>query len=90
MFIKPWDEKSKRIIEQITQNGKAFTTDITIPRAFGRRYPELIDKDFISIGRVDKKKETVFVTKPNVRVMPIPIRSSRNTKWMKYKFYKIF
>jgi len=90
MFVRPWDEASKRIMDQITQNGKAFTKDINTSRAFGRRYPELIDNDFLDIGRINKKKETVFVTRPNVKVVPIPTRMSRNTKWAKYKFYKIF
>lgn len=77
-------------MDQMVHNGKAFTTDISLPRAFGRRYPELVDDDFITIARADRKKESVFVTKPNVMVIPIPTRTSRNSKWMKYKFHKIF
>lgn len=88
-FVTPWDEKSKRILEQMVRDGKAFTSDIELPRAFGRRYPELVDNDFISIARADRKKETVFVTKPNVMIVPIPTRSSHNYK-LKYKFHKIF
>ena len=90
MFVRPWDEASKRIMDQITQNGKAFTKNIDVPRAFGRRYPQLIDNDFLTIAHSSKKKESVFVTKPNVRVMPMPVRASRSVKWAKYKFYKIF
>ena len=89
MFVRPWDEASKRIMDQITQNGKAFTKDINTSRAFGRRYPELIDNDFLTIARADRKKETVFATYPNVMVVPISLRTSRNGK-MKYKFHKIF
>lgn len=91
MFVKPWDEASKRILDQLVKdNGKAFTTDIEIPRSFGRRYPELIENDFLTIARSDRKHESVFATKPNVMVIPIPTRTSRNTRWMKYKFHKIF
>jgi len=89
MFVKPWDDKSRRIMDQIVRNGKAFTTDIKLSRAFGRRYPELIDKDFLTIARADRKKETVFATYPNVMVVPVSIPSSRRSK-MKYKFHKIF
>ena len=88
-FVTPWDEKSKKLLEQMVKDGKAFTSDIELPRAFGRRYPELIDNDFLSIARADRKKETVFVTKPNVMIIPIGTRTSRNDK-MKYKFHKIF
>ena len=91
MFVKPWDEASKRILDQLVRdNGRAFTKDINLPRAFGARYPELIKNDFLSIARDDRKRESVFVTKPNVMVVPIPTRSSRSTRWHKYQFHKIF
>jgi hypothetical protein len=91
MFVKPWDESSKRILDQLVKdNGRAFTKDISLPRAFGRRYPELIENDFLTIARADRKKESVFVTKPNVMVIPIGIPSSQHTRWKKYKFHKIF
>ena len=86
--IKPWNEASKRILDQIVKNGKAFTTDIELPRAFGRRYPELINQDFLTIAWADKKKETVFVTKPNITLIPISSPTSRN-KPVFYKFFKI-
>jgi len=89
LFVKPWDEKSKRIMDQIVKNGKAYTKDITVSRAFGRYYPELIDNDFLDIGRIDKKRETMFVTRPNVIVVPVSLPTSRKSK-MKYKFHKIF
>ena len=91
MLVKPWDKASKHILDQLVHNnGKAFTNDVEIPRAFGRRYPELIENDFLTIARSDRKKESVFVTKPNIMVIPMSISSSQNTRWMKYKFHKIF
>ena len=90
MFVKPWDEASKRLLEQMVKDhGRAFTSDIKLPRVFGHRYPALVDNDFLAIARADKKRETVFVTKPNVIVIPVPIRSSKNYK-RKYEFRKIF
>jgi hypothetical protein len=81
MFVKPWDEKSRKILEQLTRDGKTYTTDIEITRAFGRYFPELEDNEFLDIARVDRKKKTWFVAYPNVRV-----RSYKNKKFEFYKF----
>jgi hypothetical protein len=89
IFVTPWDEASKSILEQMFKKGKAFTSDIELPRAFGRRYPELINDDFLTIARAERTKKTVFVPNDNVLVFPIPTQTSRKDK-MKYKFHKTF
>ena len=81
MNIKPWDEKSKKILDQLARDGKAFTTDITFSRTFGRMYHELEDMNLIDIARVDRKKKTWFVIPPDVRLVPIQRKQ--------YRFYRL-
>jgi hypothetical protein len=89
IFVTPWDEASKSILEQMFKKGKAFTSDIELPRAFGRRYPELINDDFLTIARTERKHKTVFVPNDNVLVFPMSTPTSRNDKKI-YKFHKVF
>jgi len=80
MYIKPWSKDSERILRQLTKNGKAYTTDLKLTRAFGRRCPEIIDANFMDIGRIDKKKKSVFVLGENIVTVP---------KKGKFFFYRI-
>lgn len=80
MYIKPWNKESERILRHLTKNGKAWTKDVTLTRAFGRRCPEIIDNDFMDIGRIEKKNKSVFVLGEDIQIMP---------KRGKYFFYKI-
>lgn len=82
MFIRPWDEHSKRLLDQLVKDGRAWTDDIKISRKFGLRHPELEKFDFMDISRTDRKKKTWFVTYPNVRIKP--------DKHGLYEFYKIW
>jgi hypothetical protein len=89
MFVKPWDEASKRILDQIVHDRSAFTSDRTLPRLFGHKYPELINKEFLAIGDIHKTRETVFTLRRGVMIVPMIERTSRNSKYPKYKFFKI-
>lgn len=80
MYIKPWSKESERILRQLTRNGKAYTKDLKLTRAFGRRYPEIIDADFLDIGRIEKKRKSVFVLGEDTGIMP---------KKGKFVFFKI-
>ena len=80
MFAKPWDEKSRKIFEQLSRERQAYTTDINLSRTFGRICSELEDAGFVDVARIERKNETVFVLRPNVRVRPY--------KNKKYEFYR--
>lgn len=71
----------KNIIDQLARDGRTFTTDIHISREFGRMCSELEDKGFVFIARTERNKKTVFVTPPEVRIVPL--------KNKKYKFYRV-
>ena len=81
MFVKPWDEKSRKILDQLTRDGRAYTSDIELSRKFGRMYSELSEQGFIDIARIERKQKTVFVTPPDIRIVPL--------KNKKYQFYRI-
>lgn len=85
MFVKPWDERSKRILDQLTRDRIAYITDPKISRNFGMKYPDLFDevKGFADIGNINRRKESVFVLRPNIEIMPLP-------KNKKYKFFYKF
>jgi hypothetical protein len=85
MLVKPWDERSKRILDQLSRDRIAYIDDPKIPPNFGRRYPGLFDKKngFADIGNIWRRKESVLVLRPNIEIMPIP-------KLNKYRFFYKF
>ena len=91
MYVKPWSSESERILRRLVKNGKAYTPNNTLTRTFGRKYPELIDNNFLDIGRIDKKKESIIATRENVVVVPKPsFNGGPQSKFPKFHFYKIF
>lgn len=79
--IRPWDKESERILNQIVKNGKAYTSNNNFTRMFGRKYPDLFDKNngFLDIARIEKRRESVIIPRDNVSIIPISERTSRAT-----------
>ena len=84
MFIKPWNDEIEKILHRLVHDGKAYTKNTRIGTDFGVRFPEVIDADFLDVVTTNyrkKEKETIFVTKPGVVLIP---------KNKKFFFHKIF
>ena len=67
--IKPFNKEHERIFRRLMQSNIAYTDDINLSRSFGRHYPNIINSGFLDIARIDKKKRTVFVTPPEIRIV---------------------
>ena len=80
VFVKPFNKEHERIFRQLMKNNIAYTNDIKLSRSFGRHYPKIIDGGFLDIARIDKKKRTVFVSPPDIRIIP---------KQKRFYFYRI-
>lgn len=82
--VVPWDKEMRSILERLTRDKIAYTKNHRISSDFSRRYPELIDDDFIDVVTTNyrkKEKQTIFIIKPNV--VAIPNKG-------KFSFHKIF
>ena len=69
VFIKPFNKEHEQIFRQLMRNNIAYTSDINLSRSFGRHYPRLIDAGWLDIARIEKKKRTVFVSSPDIRII---------------------
>ena len=93
--IRPWDKESERILNQIVKNGKAYTNNNQFTRTFGRKFPDLFDKNngFLDIARIEKRRESVILPRDNVNIVPIPDFDSDAVKLRypkKFGFFKTF
>ena len=90
--IRPWNKKAEKVFWELSRNGQSCITDIGFSRTFGREYKKIIDppNDFIDIARTEKKQRTWVVKTPNTMVVPEPPGPFKPSKFMKFKFYKIF
>ena len=89
MFIRSWDEKSKSILHQLSQNGRAYSHDMPFVRKFASQkgIRELINSNLLDIAHNHKKKKSIFVVPPDIMVIPRP--SQRGISFH-FKRYKIF
>lgn len=83
--IKPWDEKSEKILKELSLNGRSYTHDMILARNFSKRKEirYLTDEkiDMLDITGNRRKKKTVFTTPLDVMVTP---RITR--KGLKFEF----
>lgn len=83
-IVTPWDKEIQNILERLTKDRVVYTRNRKISSDFSRRYPELIDNDFLDITTTryrKKEQKTIFVLNPNVVIIP---------KNKKFSFHKIF
>ena len=89
MFVKPWNEESKKILFQLgNNNGKAFTLNSKLPREFGEKYPDLFDNGLLDTARTRYSKrpdKTFFITPPDVMVIPKPGQRGINFHFKRFK-----
>ena len=93
--IRPWNKESERILNQIVRDGKAYTSNEMFTRAFGRKHPEIFDKNngFLDIARIDKRRESVILPRRDIRLIPLEEFSSEEVKLRfkkKYGFVRMF
>ena len=67
--IKPFNKEHEQIFRRLMRSNIAYTDDIKLSRSFGRHYSSIIDGGFLDIARIDKKKRTIFVTPPEIRIV---------------------
>lgn len=91
MYVKPWSKDAEKCFRDLVRERVAYTDNIMFTRSFGRRHPELTDKNngFIDIARIDKRNKSVVTLRPHVSLIPIQTRSGRS-EIKKFRFYKIF
>lgn len=76
MFIKPWNKESENIFWQLSKNnGRAYIKNNSrLPREFGMKCKEIIKNDLLDIATIRNKRErkTLFITPPDIIVVPKP------------------
>lgn len=83
VYMKPWNKESQRILDQLTMDLRASTMNTRLSVDFGKKYPELIELDFLDMATTKyrkKKNKTIYSLPKNVRVIP---------RKGKYFFHKI-
>ena len=90
-YISPWSEYSRKKLLQITKDRIVYTGNVQFTRNFGRKYPWLFDEKtgYMDIARIDKRRESVIVLRPNCGLAPIPGPPSM-PKSLKFRPFKIF
>jgi len=86
MMVKPWCKEAEDYFRRLAKDRVVYIKDTTFTRNFGRRYSKLINKDYLDIGRIDRKKESVITLRPGVNIEPLEL----NRKNLKFKFNRLF
>jgi predicted O-methyltransferase YrrM len=82
--VVPWGHEIENILQRLTKDTKAYTKNTRLGSDFSRRYPELIDMEFMDITTTKYRKkapESIFNLRPGVVIIP------RNKK---FEFHRIF
>jgi hypothetical protein len=88
VFIKPWNKESERILRQLSLTGRAYTNDKKFVRAFGCKHKNILDNGFLDIASTNYGKrpdKTLFVTPPEVAVVPKPGERGVNFHFKRFK-----
>lgn len=87
VFIKPQDKETERILRQLSLSGRAYSMDMGFVRRFSSQKPirEAVNLDFLDIAHNHKKKKTIFVTPPNIMVIPKPGEHGINFHFKRFK-----
>ena len=83
--VKPWDEKSEKILRELALGGRTSTYDMKLSREFSKRKEIRLLTDnkinMLDITGNRRKQKTVFSTPLDVMVMP-----RITPKGLKYQF----
>lgn len=87
MFVKPWSKEAEQILRQLSLSGRAYSRDIKLPREFGMKCRDIIDTDFLDIATIRNKREhkTLYVTPPDIVVIPKPGEHGINFHFRRFK-----
>lgn len=88
MFVKPWSKESENILRQLgLNNGKAYSHNTKLPVEFGKKCSELFEMDFLDVATIRNKREkkSIFVTPPDVVVIPKPGGRGVNFHFKRFK-----
>jgi len=87
VFIKPWDKESEQILRQLSYSGRAYSKNMPFVRKFASQRPirDLINNDFLDIAHNHKKKKSIFVTPPDIAVIPKPGERGINFHFKRFK-----
>lgn len=90
--ITPWNKDVERLFDSIVKNQRAYISDVNLTRSLGRKLPDLFDENdgFMDIGRIDKTRKSVVVTRIGVQVVPLPEPDSESIKIRRKKKYGIY
>ena len=89
MFITPWNEKSTQILRQLSLNGRAYSKDTFFIKKFAtqKSVRTLIKMNFLDIARNHRKGKSIFVTPPDVMVIPKPGDFGINFHFKRFKTF---
>ena len=87
MYVKPWSSESEKILRQLSLSGRAYTREIKLPREFGMKCKSIVDNNFLDIATIRNKRQrkTIFVTPPDIAVIPKPGERGINFHFRKFK-----
>jgi len=88
--LKPWNKESEQILRRLAKYPVVEWNNCKIATTFGNKHRKLVTDGFIGISRNTKKHKSVFYRPEGVALMPVPKIPSIPSKFMKFKFYRIF
>lgn len=83
MLVKPYCKEAERILKQLEKDMRAYSKDMSFVKSFATKSSirKLINNGFLDIANVRKKRTTIFVLPPGVRI---------SQSGFKFKFEKLF
>jgi len=91
MFINPWNEKSKRVCDQLKLYGVAYEKpDPIFASNFGKKYKNLFDNGFLDMTTTRYRKrpdKLIFTTPPDVKVFLKNGKGGVNYHFKRLKFF---
>lgn len=88
-FIKPWNDKAENVLRQLSISGRAYIHDPKFARKFGQKYKTILDDGLLDIAttRYSKREDKIlFVTPPNIAVIPKPGQRGVRFHFKRYRF----
>lgn len=70
--IRPWNDKSQKLMHQLSITGRAFTLDMQLARDFSKKkvIRQATKMDLLDIAHNRRKGKTWFIVPPDVAVIP--------------------
>lgn len=90
--LKPWNKEVERIMRQLAKDRVVYIDNVDITRKIGRNHSSLFDEanGFMDIGKIERRNKSMIALRPGVGIAPVPKLPSVPSKFIKFKFYRIF